>query len=847
MSNSFNPIFATEQASQIQANSYELGENGAVQLSDYGMCTREVTPQYVGALVALNNKLTRGNTVKTPVRKGVASHHSDYSIGCDYSQIKQLYHSVINAAQLQTESTRNKIYLDLIIMFFNLRDIRGDYGKGEKTLSYWIFMHLYKTMPNTIRKMIHLIPHYGSWDDLNHLYEMAHCNPGINSLSREEATALKNTIAEIYAIQLMKDDNVISSGDKTNKISLAIKWAPREGKSLDKATKMAKAIVKCMYPNQFELDFKTAMKSYRSLMSTGNRLLKTSESLMASGQFSKLDFNSMPGRCMAKRTKAWQNVNKSGGIRSGLTDRIQCSHNYSSYLNKLAEGTSVAKGKSLFIHEIADKLYNVLLSPEDSVLYESMFDAHVNAIKESAIENNTSLGNTVVIADVSGSMDGDPMSVAVALALVASAPGIASPAWTNIVMTFHNNPSWVKLVYPSNEREYMASKSSSTGQSVYSRLGPFNPTRAGQQLTWREKVLVVRSMDWGMSTDFVKALDLVASRAISAGVKMPHVMCISDMQWNQASRTTNAYSSASGPLSNLPYRHSGSPTTLMRDVKTALRATSAGDDFTMILWNVRGGLSGSPCGADQCGFTEVSGFSTNTLRLFLTEGTLEAPGANKSTATSWDTLRLALDHSDYDMVRDIAYMMRPWRATDMPLSTKDKEAMWPKYTRPNDIVNSSVDSPDSGGSAAFCPPKTPPPPPSATPLRRQSAYSSSPMPFSPKRSTDSSLFSNLAWPNTNKMEYTNDIANTSTVDYAKMTPSTYNKHSTFTGTPTVTPAVTPAVTPTTSPRDSVSSIHELSSRIDGLEQLHVNSVASTTQMKNEISEIKSLLTALVNR
>lgn len=859
-STSTNPLFTAEQDSQLEANSYEQGENGATQLSDYGMCTVKGTPDYVGAMVALNNKLTRGTSAKTPVRKGVKAHHAGLSIGCDHGQIMCLCDSVISASTSESPDTRNKILLDLILMFFNLRDIRGNYGKGEKTLSYWLFMRLYRAMPTQLTRLLHLIPQYGSWDDLNSLYEMAHCSPDAHSLTAGAATALKNSIAETYAIQLIEDGGIISrdgghGGDAHTKISLAIKWAPREGKSLDKTTKMSKAIVKCMYPNQFGADFKKAMKSYRAVLSGGNRAIKTAEVFMASGNFSAIEFKSMPGRCMAKRTKAWQNVDKAGAPRSSSSDRVTCSQNYTDYLGDLKTGTVTAKGKSLFIHEIADKLNDTGISQEDIILYESMFDAHVNSIKETAAENNTSLGNTVTIADVSGSMSGDPMSVAVALALVASAPGIASPAWTNIVMTFHSNPKWVKLVYPSSEKEYEANKAyascysssyRSGSSSVYSVLGPFDSSQAGRQLTWREKVRVVRAMDWGMNTDFVKALDLIAVRAISAGVKMPNIMCISDMQWDAANQSSGAHLPTPGPLGSLPFRHTGSVTTLMRDVKDALRKTAAGDDFTMILWNVRGGTSGSPCGADQYGFTEVSGFSTNTLRIFLTEGTLSAPGANGSTTTSWDTLRTVLDHSDYDAVRDLVYIMKPWRKTGGPRSAAEKSIMPPTYVKPNDTVSGGQDWFEyAGGSAAYCP--DPSAGPATTSFHRQtshSAHTTSPWPntITPGRGASQCkppVHHNVAF----AQAHPGGDIHSSSVDYSKVPDMRCGGEKS----PAMVHTTTPVVTPATSPRGLVGRTADLSARVAGLEKMHASSSASTTKIEAEISAIKDLLTALLNR
>ena len=59
------------------------------------------------------------------------------------------------------------------------------------------------------------------------------------------------------------------------------------------------------------------------------------------------------------------------------------------------------------------------------------------------------------MADVSGSMAGDRMAVSLAMAVLASHPKIASPAWANIVMTFSHQPEWVRL-YPQTHAEWRA-------------------------------------------------------------------------------------------------------------------------------------------------------------------------------------------------------------------------------------------------------------------------------------------------------------------------------------------------------------------------------------------------------
>jgi hypothetical protein len=577
-----------------------------------------------------------------------------------------------------SKALRSKVFLDLILMMFNLRDIRGEYGRGERALSYWMFFQLFKTRPKTMCIFLTELPNYGAWFDLNNLYEMTCLDD--RGLTSEQRVLLKDSIAKTYAIQLRKD---ISSPDTSEK-SLAAKWVPKEGRSLDKKTRMAKHIAKLLYADQWASDMSTGrsstMRLYRNDISKLTAKLDVTERKMSAkdSQWKKIDFKKMPGRCMAKRTKAWQNLDKKGGKRTTDPDRVACAENYSSYLGDLASGKTTAKGRTLFVHELAKKLADgvndngCMMSTADRILFESMMDSHVDSIAASAKEKgNANLGNTAVMADVSGSMDGDPMSVAYALAVVASHPKIAHPAWANIVMTFSDNPEWIRLQYPDTHREYVATKFESLSGLRW------NAHEAGRQLTWSEKLRIVKSMPWGCSTDFIGALNLIATRALEAGVDMPNFICISDMQWNAAAH--NAYSGRAygrpalseplthGPLYNFSCDKStvgSQPTTVLRQVKKRLVSQGLVNDFTTILWNVRGGVSGHAGGADETGFVEVAGFSTNMLRVFLNEGTLEAPTGSSSEATSWSTLRAMLDHENYDRIREIANLVRPWRDVD---------------------------------------------------------------------------------------------------------------------------------------------------------------------------------------
>ena len=730
--NTTNPVFAAEETSKMNLLKWQLGENGSPQLSEYGLCSKSGTPEYVGALCALSNKLVRGTSNKRPISKGKGHHSNSSHIGCDLDQIQHLFQNVMIAwtkagpDRADARAVASQVVEDLIIMMFNLRDVRGTYGRGERTLSYWMFMFLYKLRSKPMHVFLREFPNYGGWMDINNLYEMTFEDKWIKYLTSEKINKLRDQLALTYAIQLVKDLTMLNSGNG-EKVSLAAKWCPKEGRSLDKRTRMGKHIARLLYPDLWKVDFKSALKNYRTHLSKLCANLDVVERKMASikHEWSKIDFDKMPGRAMAKRTKAWANQTKKGEIRSSSEDRVTCAQNYQNYLCSLGSGKKTAKGKVMFVHELAQKLVDLQTnysqggsSVKDRTLYESMMDAHINSIAEEMKKNESNnLGNTAIIADVSGSMAGDPMAVSYAMAVIASHPLIASPAWQNIVMTFSEKPEWIRLQYPATHTEWVATQ--------YGRLlqKEWCQEDAGRQLTWSEKLCVVKNMPWGTNTNFISALNLVATRAIEAGVAMPNILCISDMQWDRASYHNPSYcqygeSNISapltyGPLFNFSIRNlDSSPTTLLREVKKRLASEPCGNKFTTVLWNVRGQTEGHPCAADEDNFIEVAGFSTNMLKVFLNEGILNTPTSSTEGATSWSTLRSMLDHENYDRIRELTNLLKPWRNTDIrPLSSAEMSLLPDMYIPQSwrdthDNQSTPIrPNPQPGMSPDFLPPK----------------------------------------------------------------------------------------------------------------------------------------------
>ncbi|CAH8389914.1 unnamed protein product [Eruca vesicaria subsp. sativa] len=94
-----------------------------------------------------------------------------------------------------------------------------------------------------------------------------------------------------------------------------------------------------------------------------------------------------------------------------------------------------------------------------------------------------SLTNCIAISDVSGSMEGTPMEVSVALGLLVSE--LSEEPWRGKLITFSETPE-LHLV-------------------------------EGDDL--RSKTEFVRDMDWGGNTDFQKVFDLILKVAVEGKLK----------------------------------------------------------------------------------------------------------------------------------------------------------------------------------------------------------------------------------------------------------------------------------------------------------------------------------------
>jgi hypothetical protein len=119
------------------------------------------------------------------------------------------------------------------------------------------------------------------------------------------------------------------------------------------------------------------------------------------------------------------------------------------------------KGKQLFPHEIVSKImrgYPMLSTLENNLLSCQWDDIRrsvqtsidLKEIETTKFEDGVAspatgvdLGNVVSLVDVSGSMSGISMEVAIALGILVGE--VSSPAFANRCLTFSETPTWVQM------------------------------------------------------------------------------------------------------------------------------------------------------------------------------------------------------------------------------------------------------------------------------------------------------------------------------------------------------------------------------------------------------------------
>ncbi|GKU07741.1 hypothetical protein FLAG1_10598 [Fusarium langsethiae] len=427
--------------------------------------------------------------------------------------------------------------------------------------------------------------------------------------------ALHLSVARLFAEQLDKDLRALRGDDKRAKRSISFcgKWAPSHDHFHDRHTFIVSTIAETMYPrhsidnerlkptDDYETYLRFAREEYRKDTSALRKHLEIVERAITENRYGDIKYDRVPSLAMNQYNKLF--IEKD-------------SEHFDKYLDKVAEGKANISGATLLpstlIHKVRQgsqgqsRLDQKIAEIESKVL-DGQWNTLVQRIKDSGTMNSS-----IAVCDVSGSMSyptfsdkTTPMDSAIGLSLLVAE--VAKPPFAGAFITFSSRPTVEKV---------------------------------DLSKTLAEKVSIMDTSSWGMSTNFVSVFEnLVLPMATKNNLKnedmVKRVFVFSDMQFDDACDSSDSiYSTPS--WSNAPKsgdEAEGGWDTSYEHIKAKFEV--AGYDMPeLVFWNLAGGRAGygqtsgdpvapKPVRSDENGTCLVSGYSQGLLKVFLDGGGFE--------------------------------------------------------------------------------------------------------------------------------------------------------------------------------------------------------------------------------
>lgn len=463
-------------------------------------------------------------------------------------------------------------------------------GKGERDLAYSLLVSMYSEGQVSQEEVCETVlywtqsgdgktPPPGSWKDIVGLCEFLTNVPG-----GSKNHPLIRPLVRILAAQLSRDE-VNALADKPKKVSLATKWAPRE--SSKKSRWLFYRLVRALHPDigtpsitpTTAPKFSGAARKTRKLLAELNRVIGTTEVKQCGKAWSTIDPSSLPAITLQKQKTALLNEirrkkhtreDSDGKLlrRSDEEDRILCAKNFREHIEAVTNKDPKAR--------IRAERTSLLDLVRDAQRASTFSDAQLKLLEAQWEDNGKQvrpgLPPMIPMVDVSGSMCGDgAIEYAIGLGLRASEK--THPAFRHRIMTFSNDPAWVRL-------------------------------NGGD--TFVKRVEIVSRAPWGMNTDFYKAMKLVLSTLVDHNVPPKDarnlvLAVFSDMQIDEAT-----------------YRSKSTPMAMHSSIK-AMYAEYGYEPPHILYWNLRS-TDGFPSVTTEKNVTMLSGFSPVLLNTLENKG-----------------------------------------------------------------------------------------------------------------------------------------------------------------------------------------------------------------------------------
>lgn len=330
--------------------------------------------------------------------------------------------------------------------------------------------------------------------------------------------------------------------------SLIFKWLPSENASSEKTKELARAIRKSLG---------ITSKQYRKLLSWGRERINVLERLMSSNQWDKISFDRIPSRAglIYKNAFARRDILKA------------------EYEHFMRDKSTKVNAKDLYPHEIAHRAFHTDSSDEVNRLALQKYWYNLPNYYGNKEENG------IAVVDVSGSMSGQPMEVAVSMGAYIAEK--AHGPFANHFITFSVQPELVKF--------------------------------EGIDIVDKFKRCV--RADWGMNTDLKAVFNMLFDTAVKNHIKqedMPErIYIFSDMQFDKCVTVNNKRTSSWWDS----YASQSDIDTMMEAEKK--RWARYGYKLpSVVFWNVNAAFKNNIPAIGE-GFSYVSGFSPVMIETIL--------------------------------------------------------------------------------------------------------------------------------------------------------------------------------------------------------------------------------------
>ena len=334
--------------------------------------------------------------------------------------------------------------LDTLKILINWRDCRG--GKGDYAKFIDAMAYIASVNPAWIHANISVIPEYGRYLDIVKLWHRVD-------------TDIRDKIME-HIVTVLKRDIENTSGS----VSLLAKWIPSERKNRYFVKTLCRKIYgasQSKYLKKLRTEYLTPLRNKINIVETH----------LCRKDYSSIQYSHVPSLAMKLYKKAF---NKHDSDR------------FTEYLDNVKEGKEKINS-NVYPHDLVRHYFeNNDICP--------VVEEQWKVIKKK-IDETQAFNNSISICDVSGSMDGTPMEVAIALGILGKNK--------NRVITFSEEP---RIFYIPDGTLY-------------------------------SQVKALRIMPWGYNTNFSKVMELV----INIDEPIDKIFVFSDMQFDEAFANNNTH------------------------------------------------------------------------------------------------------------------------------------------------------------------------------------------------------------------------------------------------------------------------------------------------------------------